>query len=111
MNEYLASMFAASLAYMEERPYLTATYILIIIMISALAAYKCKTLKSLCRRRNQRRRRRKPRSHYYYLNKSSADQMAVADPLMGAEAQGVQMGTKQKKSKSKGRKGKGANEK
>ena len=75
----------ACLAYMEQRPYLTAIYLLTIIMISSLAAYKCKSLKRMCRRRRTRRRR-KPRTHYYYLNKSNAEQMAennVVDPLIG----------------------------
>ena len=64
---------------------MSGLYLLTAIVISSLAAYKCKSLKRICRRRRARRRR-KPRTHYYYLNKSSADQMAennVVDPLMG----------------------------
>ena len=71
---------------MEQRPYLSALYLLTAIIISSLAAYKCKSLKRICRRRRVRRRR-KPRTHYYYLNKTSGEQMDdennVVDPLMG----------------------------
>ena len=73
-QEYVMSLLSACLAYMELHPYLTVTYLLTAIIISSLAAYKCKSLKRVCRRRrNNNRRRRKPRTHYYYLNKSSAE--------------------------------------
>lgn len=87
----MSALLTPCLAYMELRPYLTATYFLGFIMLSVLAAYKCKFLKRSCRSRRNRRRR-KPRTHYYYLNKSSAEQMAennVVDPLIG---EGVELG-------------------
>lgn len=107
--EYAMGLFSAALSYMEERPYLTASYLLAALIITILASYKWPSLKRACRRRRSRNRRRKPRTHYYYLNKSSADKMAenseVADPLIGGDGSSdIQLGGLHSSSKKLGKK-------
>jgi len=79
----------------------------VIIMLSAFAAYKCKSVRRFCgRRRNSRGRRNKKSRTYYYLNKQSADNAEdIADPLLQQEE--VQMQMKVSKPKRSGKKSRG----
>jgi len=84
--------------YCYDNPITASVYIVLIILVSALAAFKCKgCLKRMCNRRRNRRRR-KPRTHFYYLNKSSADPEAnsVAESLIDSS---VQLGRNNEKKK------------
>lgn len=71
--EYVQDYLIYYKTYCFENPICASLYLVLIILVSALAAYKCKgCLKRICNRRRNRRRR-KPRSHYYYLKKNGED--------------------------------------
>jgi len=72
---------------MELYPLQAALYLLVLILLSAIAAYKCKSVRGICRRRVSRRRSKKSGT-YFYLSKSAAENNEnVADPFLQKEVQ------------------------